>query len=82
MSRIYDETAIPVGTGYQFAVGPRVLNIMRTPSGEWNFDAGGTDVVNVREAQGGGYFVTAGAAPAYRSAFASAAQLALRRLEL
>ena len=82
MSRIYDETAIPAGSGYQFTIGPQILNVMRTPSGEWNFDAGGTDVVNVRAAEGGGFFVTAGAAPAYRSAFPAAAQLALRRLGL
>lgn len=82
MSRIYDENAIAVGTGFQFALGPRTLSINRTPTGEWNFDAGGTDVVTVSAAQDGGYFVSAGAAPAYRSTFASAAQLALRRLEL
>jgi len=82
MTRIYDETAIPVGSGYQFAIGPQILNIMRAPTGEWNFDAGGTDVVTVRAAEGGGFFVGADAAPAYRSSFPAAAQLALRRLGL
>lgn len=82
MSRIYDETAIPPGAGYQFPLGEQMLNVMRTPSGAWNFDAGGTDVVTIRPAEGGGYFVGAEDAPAYRSAFPAAAQLALRRLGL
>lgn len=82
MASIYDENAIAPGEGYQFALGEQMLNIMRTPTGEWNFDAGGTDVVNIRPAEGGGFFVGAGAAPAYRSAFPAAAQLALRRLGL
>ncbi|WP_162939987.1 hypothetical protein [Gryllotalpicola protaetiae] len=54
----------------------------RAPGGGWLVDAGGTDVVTIRSGEGGGFFVGAGAAPAYRSAFPSAMQLALRRLGL
>ena len=82
MASIYDENAIPVGSAIQYTIGSQLLNVFRTPTGEWNVDAGGTDVVNISAAQDGGYFVTAGAAPAYRSAFPSAMQLALRRLTL
>jgi hypothetical protein len=82
MARIYDETAVPIGKAFLFTVGERQLHVNRTPTGEWMVDAGGTDVVTIREAEGGGYFVSAGAAPALRSAFPAAMQLALRRLGL
>jgi len=80
MGRIYDENALEIGQGERFALGGLQLHVNRTPSGEWMVDAGGTDVVTIRAAQGGGFFVGAGAAPAYRSAFPAAMQLALRRL--
>ncbi|GAA4157219.1 hypothetical protein GCM10022286_08580 [Gryllotalpicola daejeonensis] len=80
MAKIYDETALEAGHGQRFSLGELQLHINRTPAGDWMVDAGGTDVVKIRPAQGGGFFVDAGAAPAYRSAFPSAMQLALRRL--
>ncbi|AYG02234.1 hypothetical protein D7I44_00925 [Gryllotalpicola protaetiae] len=82
MGRIYDETATPVGHGQKFVIGGIQLNVNRAPGGGWLVDAGGTDVVTIRSGEGGGFFVGAGAAPAYRSAFPSAMQLALRRLGL
>jgi hypothetical protein len=80
MGRIYDETATAAGHAQRFTIGETPLNVNRTPGGEWHVDAGGTDVVTISPAQGGGFVVSAGAAPAHRSAFPAAMQLALRRL--
>ncbi|WP_344775387.1 hypothetical protein [Gryllotalpicola kribbensis] len=80
MAKFYDETAVEPGHAQRFAIGELQVHVSRTPAGEWMVDAGGTDVVTIRPADGGGFVVGAGAAPAYRSAFPSAMQLALRRL--
>jgi hypothetical protein len=80
MGRIYDENAVELGHAQRLSVSGLMLNVNRAPNGEWLVDAGGTDVVAIRAAEGGGFVVGAGAAPAYRSAFPAAMQLALRRL--
>lgn len=79
MAGIYDETALAPGEGQRYEIGSMLLHVNRTPQGDWMVDAGGTDVVTISPAEGG-FFVTAGAAPAHRSAFPAAMQLALRRL--
>jgi len=79
MSGIYDEKAIEVGHAQRFTIGGMLLNVNRAPDGDWLVDAGGTDVVTIREAHGG-FVVDPSGTPAVRSAFPSAMQLALRRL--
>lgn len=81
MGRIYDEKAVAIGHKFLFPIGEFQLHVNRIPSGAWQVDAGGTDVVTIR-AVDGGFAVGTGAEEAHRSAFASAMQLAILRLGL
>jgi hypothetical protein len=80
MGVIYDESALAVGEARHFAIGGMMLHVNRTPSGDWMVDAGGTDVVRIRAAKGGGFDIDEGGQNAHRSAFPAAMQVALRRL--
>jgi len=81
MGRIYDENAVAVGHKFHFPMGEFLMHVNRTPGGDWQVDAGGTDVVTIR-AVAGGFAVGSGSDEARRSAFASAMQLAILRLGL
>jgi hypothetical protein len=80
MGAIYDESAVAPGEARHFPIGGMTLYVHRAPNGDWMVDAGGTDVVRIRAAKGGGFDIDLGERHGHRSAFPAAIQLAMRRL--